>query len=200
MGDKICDVEPGNDVLEKNSTIASNSENTKFDAINDNAELQKNANHEEYLTVKLNEMEQKLSTISNKWILAQADLENLKKRTEREISNIRKYALENIISELLTTVDNLERSLNIINANDQQINKDLYIGIELTFKSFLEILSKYGVSVIDPIGMIFNPEQHSAISVKETTDFKSNIILEVIQKGYILKDRLLRPALVIVAK
>jgi len=128
-----------------------------------------------------------------------ADHENLKRRTEREVANAHKYALDKFAYEILTVVDNLERSL-VTKVSDNEALKDFYIGIELTLKSLLEILQRFGITTINPLGEIFDPEKHTAVTTKEDPAAKPNIVLEVVQKGYWLKDRLLRPALVVVAK
>ena len=148
---------------------------------------------------QLSQAEQQAQEQRNNWLLAQADLENLRRRTEREIVNAHKYALEKFAYEILGTVDNLERSL-ATKISDDGILKDFYVGIKLTLKSLMEVLQKFGISVINPLGEPFDHERHTAITTREDPAVKANTILEVIQKGYWLKDRLLRPALVVVAK
>lgn len=142
--------------------------------------------------------EQKAQEYRTNWMTSQAELENLRRRTEREIANIHKYAIEKFAKDILVTVDNLERSLVNKITNTEEF-KDFYLGIELTLKSLLEILKKYEISAIDPLGEPFNPDQHTAMTTRESTNGEpQNTVLEVIQKGYMLRDRLLRPALVIV--
>ena len=143
------------------------------------------------LEEKLSLMEQKSQEHWDNWLRTKAELDNLQRRSEREIANAHKYSLEKFASEILGVVDNLERSLSF---------KDSYDGVELTLKSFLEILQKFGITPVSSLGEVFNPEQHMAVTTREEADSNPNTILEVIQKGYWLKDRLLRPALVIVAK
>lgn len=135
----------------------------------------------------------------NKWLLLQAEIENLKRRTEREVSNAHKYALEKFAYEILMVVDNLERSL-AVKVVDNETLKDFYLGIELTLKSLLEILQKFGITVINPLNEPFDHEKHTAIATKENSGSEPNLVVEVIQKGYWLRDRLLRPALVVVTK
>ena len=151
------------------------------------------------LADQLSQVEQKSQEHWSNWLSAQAELENLKRRTEREVANAHKYALDKFAYEILTVVDNLERSL-VTKVSDNEALKDFYIGIELTLKSLLEILQRFGITTINPLGEIFDPEKHTAVTTKEDSTAKSNIVLEVVQKGYWLKDRLLRPALVVVAK
>lgn len=148
---------------------------------------------------KLTKAEQQSQEYRDSFLRAKADLENTQRRVEREIANAHKYALEKFGSEILVIVDNLERSL-AAKAPDSEKLKGFYNGIELTLKLCLEILQKFGIVQIYPFGDVFDPKQHTAILTKEDPNSKSNTVLEVIQKGYLLKDRLLRPALVIVSK
>jgi len=148
---------------------------------------------------KLNQIEQKAQEHWDNWLRTKAEFENLQRRSEREIANAHKYSLEKFASDILIIVDNLERSL-AAKAADHEKLKDFYDGIELTLKLFLETLQKFGITPISPLGEVFSSKQHMAIMTKEDANAKSNIILEVVQKGYWLKDRLLRPALVVVAK
>ncbi len=144
--------------------------------------------------------EQKIQENRSNWLAAQAELENLKRRSEREIANIHKYAIEKFAYDILTTVDNLERSLATKAVENEQL-KDFYLGIELTLESLLELLKKYDITPIDPRGEEFNPDRHTAMTTREAINGENqNTVLEVIQKGYFLRDRLLRPALVVVAK
>ncbi len=151
------------------------------------------------LLEQFSQEEQKAQDFRNKWLLAQADFENLKRRTEREIANAHKYAIEKFALEVLATVDNLERSL-AVKIQDNVALNDFYVGIELTLKHLLEVLQKFGITSINPVGEEFDHEKHTAVTTKEEPTAKPNAVLEVIQKGYWFKDRLLRPALVVVAK
>jgi molecular chaperone GrpE len=157
--------------------------------------------HQSYkqLLEKFTQEEQNSKDLHNKWLLAQADLENLRRRTEKEIIQTSKYAIEKFASEVIITVDNLERGLSA-KISDNADLKDFCTGIKLTLKFLLETLQKFDIIPIDPNGEIFDPEKHTAITTKEDRLAESGIVLEVIQKGYWLKDRLLRPALVVVAK
>jgi molecular chaperone GrpE len=148
---------------------------------------------------KLTQAEQKSQEHWNNWLRSKADIENLQRRSEREIANAHKYALEKFANEILIVVDNLERSLEVKASEHEQL-KDFYDGIELTLKLFLETLQKFDIKPIHPLGEEFDPKQHTAVTTKEDANAKSNVVLEVVQKGYWLKDRLLRPALVVVSK
>ncbi len=143
-------------------------------------------------------LEQQVKENRNALISSLAEIENLRKRTEKEVSNAHKYAIEKFLKELLGVVDNLERSL--LNRTVDVALQPMYQGVELTLKSLMDLLKKYGVVVIDPLNELFNPEQHNAVTVKLVDGVVTNTVVEVIQKGYWLKDRVLRPAMVVVAQ
>lgn len=149
------------------------------------------------LEEQLNAAENKANEYWDKLLRSQAEIENLQRRSERDIANAHKYGVEKFARELLAVADNLERSLTVKQAENEAL-KDFYVGVELTLKLFLETLQKFGIKPIDPKNEPFNPEQHTAISVREDTTLPANSVIEVIQKGYWLNDRLLRPAMVIV--
>jgi molecular chaperone GrpE len=130
---------------------------------------------------------------------AQADAQNVKRRAEQDVEKARKFALERFCSELLPVVDNLERSLEAIDSDDEAL-KPVAEGIELTLKSFLDALRKFQIEAIDPQGEPFDPQQHQAMSMIENPDAEPNTVLAVMQKGYTLNGRLVRPAMVMVSK
>lgn len=129
---------------------------------------------------------------------AQAELENLRKRTERDVENAHRYALERFVGELLPVIDSIELGMDAAAAAD---NADsLREGMDLTRKMFLDTLARFGVAPIDPAGEKFNPERHQAVSVQQVEGTAAGIVVTVMQKGYELNGRLVRPAMVVVAK
>lgn len=146
----------------------------------------------EILQAQLAEAEQKAADNWDKCLRATAELENVRRRVERDAVNLRKYALENVLTELIQVNDSLE--LGLKSAGPQAD------GLELIRKQFWAILERYGVNAIDPADQPFNPELHQAVSMQESVDVPANQVLAVMQKGYRLHDRLLRPAMVVVAK
>ena len=129
---------------------------------------------------------------------AQAEMENLRKRTTRDIENAHKFALEKFVNELLPIIDSLELGLSA--AEKAENVDDLLEGMNLTLKMFSSALDKFGVKTIDPQGEKFNPEQHEAVSMQEIEGSEPNTVVSVMQKGYELNGRLVRPAMVMVAK
>ena len=129
---------------------------------------------------------------------ARADAMNVQRRAEQEIEKARKFALERFSGDLLSVVDNLERALE--SSGDEQGGAALAEGVELARKGFLDVLAKYGVEAVDPTGEPFDPETAQAMSMVEQPDAEPNSVVAVMQKGYLLNGRLLRPAMVMVAK
>ena len=129
---------------------------------------------------------------------AQAEMENLRKRTTRDIENAHKYALDKFVNELIPVVDSLELGLSA--AKESENGKDLLEGMELTLKMMTAALEKFGVKQIFPEGEKFNPELHEAVSMQPVEGKESGTVISVMQKGYELNGRLVRAAMVMVAK
>ena len=135
----------------------------------------------------------------DKAVRAQAELDNVRKRTSRDIENAHKYALEKFINELLPVLDSMELGLNA--SDNVEDASSLRAGMELTMKMFCSSLENSGVSPVDPQkGDKFNPDQHEAVNMQEVDDAESGTVVTTLQKGYELNGRLIRPAMVIVAK
>jgi molecular chaperone GrpE len=164
----------------------------------DAEDKEKNVANIEFLQEQLKKIQDESKENLDKVLRAQAEMENLRKRTIRDVENAHKYALEKFINELLPILDSLELGLSA-SANTKNVD-ELYKGMELTLEMFNKALEKFGVKIIDPQGEKFNPELHEAVSMQEIEDSESGIIIAVMQKGYLLNDRLIRPAMVIVAK
>ncbi|MDP2574108.1 nucleotide exchange factor GrpE [Vibrio penaeicida] len=130
---------------------------------------------------------------------AKAEVENMRRRSEQEIDKARKYALNKFSEELLPVIDNLERAIQAADAENEVI-KPFLEGVELTHKTFVDVVSKFGLKEINPEGEAFNPEFHQAMSIQESPDHESNMVMLVMQKGYELNGRVIRPAMVMVAK
>ncbi len=129
---------------------------------------------------------------------AQAEMENLRKRTTRDIENAHKFALDKFVNELLPIMDSL--SLGMTAAESAEHVDELREGMDLTLKMFISAIEKFGVKEIDPLNEKFNPEQHEAVSMQEIEGSESGTVVTVMQKGYELNGRLVRPAMVVVAK
>jgi len=136
----------------------------------------------------------------NQVLRLQAELENLRKRNQRELENAHKYALEKFVRELLPVKDSLEMGLAAAAEGADESAAKLREGTELTLKMLQTVLEKFGVEEINPEGQPFDPELHQAMSAVPSEDAEPNTVISVMQKGYLLNDRLIRPAMVVVSK
>ena len=147
------------------------------------------------------ELEQALAKAEENWKLylgAHAEMENIRKRAERDRANAYKFALEKFINELLPVRDSLE--MGIAAAREQADINKLLEGSELTLKMLATAMQKFGIKEVNPVGEKFNPELHEAMAMQPSSKAEPNTVLQVIQKGYLLNERLVRPAMVIVAR
>lgn len=138
------------------------------------------------------------SAVRDTQLRAQAEIQNIHKRAERDVSNAHKFALEKFAGSLLDVVDNLERALESC-SDDNEATRGLMEGVALTHKQLLDVLRRFSVESINPLGESFNPEMHQAVSMQPSTTAAPNTVSAVLAKGYTLSGRLLRPAIVVVA-
>lgn len=151
------------------------------------------------LELALSQAEQRVEEANDRTIRAVAEMENVRRRAAQDVEKAHKFALEKFAQELLTTVDNLERALEVAK-QAEEMNQAFLEGIELTHKNLLSTLSKFGVEPVGEVGDVFNPELHEAMAMQPSTEQENNTLLAVMQKGYTLSGRLLRPAMVMVVK
>lgn len=151
-------------------------------------------------------MEQQLAkaqvTIKDYWdqmMRLRAEIENNLKRAERDIENAHKYALKNFVENLLPVIDSMEMGQVAAGADNATL-ESIREGSSLTMSMFVQVLEKNGLEQIDPLGEKFDPDRHQAISMTAVENTESNTVIEVMQKGFLLNDRLVRPAMVVVAK
>jgi len=151
------------------------------------------------LTARLVDTEQQLAAHKEMMLRLRADTENLRRRTERDIEAAHKFALERFANELLPVKDSLELGMQAANTPNIAIEK-LREGMELTLRILSAALEKSGIKEVNPLQEKFNPDMHQAMSIQENADVATNTVLAVYQKGYVLNERLLRPAMVVVSK
>ena len=154
------------------------------------------ANLDESQIDQINDYEQQIEELKNQVLYAKAETENIRRRGFEDAEKTRKYALESFSQELLTVKDSLEASLNS-ETIDITTLKD---GVELTLKQLNSVFEKFNIDEINPIDEKFNPNEHQAISMIESENKEANTILNVLQKGYKLNERVIRPAMVVVSK
>lgn len=130
---------------------------------------------------------------------SRAEIENLRRRTEQDVEKAHKFALEKFSKDILNTIDNLERALATPANKEDESVKALFDGVELTLKELVSTVGRFGVEAVGVVGEAFNPDLHQAISMQPAEGFESNQISVVLQKGYTLNGRVIRPAMVMVA-
>lgn len=148
---------------------------------------------------RANAAEEKAKEHWERVLRTEAEKENVRKRAERDSDSARRYAVENFATELLAVRDSLELGLEAARQEDADIEK-IREGTELTYRMLTQVMEKFNIEEIDPVGEKFNPDLHQAMSMQEVEGHESNTVISVMQKGYRLNERLLRPALVMVAK
>jgi molecular chaperone GrpE len=145
---------------------------------------------------KLAEYENKLGEMRDVLLRERAEIENQRKRLQRDVEQARKFANERLLGDLLPVCDSLERGLAVDTADVAALRS----GMDLTLKALLKVAADNGLKQVDPLGQAFNPELHQAMSMIDAPHAAPNTVVAVMQKGYVLNERLLRPALVSIAK
>lgn len=153
----------------------------------------------EVLQNQLKQAEKKATENWDKAVRTLAEMENLKRRTQKDLENAHKYGLEKFVKELLSVIDSLELGIQASTSDAPEV-VSLREGSELTIKQFESVFAKFNVEAIDPLGQPFNPEMHQAMTMQPSADVDANTVLNVFQKGYVLNGRLIRPAMVVVSQ
>jgi molecular chaperone GrpE len=165
-------------------------------------ETDQNKNNEEVtleeeltlLNEKNSELEKKLEDAENRYLRLQADFDNFRRRTRLESEASEKYRAQKLILDILPSIDNFERALKLETADSQ--SNPLLQGMEMVYRSLFEALTKEGLEAIDAVGKEFDPHLHQAVMQGEDENFGANVVIEEFQKGYMLKDRVIRPSMV----
>lgn len=144
-------------------------------------------------------LEQVEKSLSEADLRARAEIQNVRKRAERDVEQAHKFALEKFAGDILAVADSLERALATLDP-DNEAFKPAREGTELTLKMLLDVFARYGIEQVDPQGQAFNPELHEAMTMVPNPDLAPNTVVDVLEKGYTLNGRLLRPARVVVSK
>jgi molecular chaperone GrpE len=165
---------------------------------NEDQDLSKENDNEENqeIDAQSDDLLEQIEDLKNQVLYAKAEAENIRRRSYEEADKTRKFAIEGFSQELLSVKDSLEASL----GSDNVDNKILIDGVELTLKQLNAVFEKFNIAEINPIGEKFDPNEHQAMSMVESKEQESNTVLSVLQKGYKLNDRVIRPAMVSVVK
>ncbi len=155
----------------------------------------------------ISDLQQQLAAMTEKaddhWqkaLRAASDLDNMRKRSERDVAQAHKFGVEKLVVELLPILDSLEQAISAATEPGPEAGKDVVTGVELTLKMFTAALAKFGVTVLNPLDEKFDPNCHEAMTMQPHTEKPSGIVLDVLQKGYCLSERVIRPARVVVVK
>lgn len=168
------------------------------DTVSDNGEGESESGEED-LSVQLESAEAEAKANYDRFLRATAELENMKKRFQRDMESLRKFANQSLIKDLLVVVDNLERAI-ASGENEKEVAPQLLEGVDMTLKEILKILEKFGVKPIEALEKTFDPTVHEAVMQEEVADVPENTVIKELQKGYWMHDRLLRPSMVVVSK
>ena len=150
------------------------------------------------METRIKSSEEEAKEIYDRFLRVSAEFENYKKRSTREMSEFKKFANESLLKELLSVVDNMERAINS-SKDEGTSNNGLVEGIDMTLKVLLKIFKEFGVKQVESLGKSFDPNFHQAVMQEETDEHPHNTVINELQKGYIINERLLRPAMVVVS-
>ncbi|GEN25585.1 protein GrpE [Halomonas cupida] len=151
----------------------------------------------EVLAERVAELEQSVTEAKDQALRAAAEAQNVRRRAEAEADKARKFALEKFVKELLPVVDSLEKALEAMGDDASEVHRE---GVSMTLKMQLDVLGKFGVEVVEPHGEPFDPQQHEAMAMVPNPEVDANTVIDVMQKGYLLNGRLVRPAMVVVSQ
>ena len=188
-------------MMNRGETMAKEKETEKEEVTEEDVDEQTNENEEkqdenttESLEKQMKKLEEEVNTWKTDYYKVFADMENLKRRLEKEHQNSLKFMMQSFIEELLPVVDNFERSLNVQNPSEEV--QTFLKGYQMIFDQLMNILKKNGVEVIEAQGKEFDPNLHQAVMTTQDENFDHNVVVEELQKGYKLKDRVIRASLV----
>ena len=150
------------------------------------------------METRIKSSEKEAKETYDRFLRVSAEFENYKKRSAREMSEFKKFANESLINKLLLVVDNIERAINS-SKDEGTSNNGLVEGIDMTLKELLKIFKEFGVKQVESLGKSFDPNFHQAVMQEETDEHPHNTVINELQKGYIINERLLRPAMVVVS-
>ncbi|HDR1823411.1 TPA: nucleotide exchange factor GrpE [Pasteurella multocida] len=196
MSNKEQHIEKEEQLQEEKHEEQQKTEETEVEAVNGVDPLEEAILRVQELEAQLAEMVKKEQDFL---LRSRAEIENIRRRAEQDVEKAHKFALEKFSKDIFNTIDNLERALATpANLEDESI-KSLFDGVELTLKELLATVARFGVEAVGVVGETFNPDIHQAISMQPMEGFETNQITVVLQKGYLLNGRVIRPAMVMVA-
>ncbi len=181
----------------ENSEVSEDSDSENEDSIQEDAP--ENTDAPENMEKMIETAREEAKENYDRFLRLSAEFDNYKKRSTREMDSFRKFANESIVKELLPVVDNLERAIDS-STNGEGSKDSIVEGISMTLKEIIKVLEKYGVQPVEALEKPFDPSFHEAVMQEESEEHNDNTVIKEFQKGYVIHDRLLRPAMVVVAK
>lgn len=174
-------------------------EQAAADTVEQTADQQAGAEDAQNWQAEAERLAEEVATLKDQMVRAQAEAQNVRRRAEQDVEKAHKFALEKFVKELLPVIDSLEKAIEAEQASGNE-STPLREGVEMTLSMFLSGVQKFGVEQVDPVGKPFDPALHEAMTMVEAPDAEPNTVIAAMQKGYTLSGRLVRPAMVVVAK
>ena len=196
----MSDQNPDQDQVENEASPELATEDASVADAQDAPEGEQPADEMSLLQEQLEAAEAAAGMARDELLRVQAEMQNLRRRTEQDIEKAHKFGQEKFSTELLAVMDNLERSAAAAEASEDEAVQAIKEGVELTLKGFMECFKRFNIEAVDPLGEPFDPQLHQAMSIQESPDAEPNSVIAVMQKGYTLHGRVIRPAMVMVSK
>lgn len=196
----MSDQNPGQDQVENEASPGLEAEEATVANAQDVPEGDQPADEMSRLQEQLDAAETAAGMARDELLRVQAEMQNLRRRTEQDIEKAHKFGQEKFSTELLAVMDNLERSAAAAEASEDEAVQAIKEGVELTLKGFMDCFKRFNIEAVDPLGEPFDPQLHQAMSIQERPDSEPNSVIAVMQKGYTLHGRVIRPAMVMVSK
>lgn len=196
----MSDQNPDQDQVENEASPELATEDASVADAQDIPEGEQPADEMSLLQEQLEAAEAAAGMARDELLRVQAEMQNLRRRTEQDIEKAHKFGQEKFSTELLAVMDNLERSAAAAEASEDEAVQAIKEGVELTLKGFMDCFKRFNIEAVDPLGEPFDPQLHQAMSIQESPDAEPNSVIAVMQKGYTLHGRVIRPAMVMVSK
>jgi len=196
----MSDQNPDQDQVENEASLELATEEASVADEQDAPEGEQPADEINRLQEQLEAAEAAAGMARDELLRVQAEMQNLRRRTEQDIEKAHKFGQEKFSTELLAVMDNLERSAAAAEASEDEAVQAIKEGVELTLKGFMDCFTRFNIEAVDPLGEPFDPQLHQAMSIQESPDAEPNSVIAVMQKGYTLHGRVIRPAMVMVSK
>ena len=196
----MSDQKPDQDQVENEASPELATEDASVADAQDAPEGEQPADEMSLLQEQLEAAEAAAGMARDELLRVQAEMQNLRRRTEQDIEKAHKFGQEKFSTELLAVMDNLERSAAAAEASEDEAVQAIKEGVELTLKGFMDCFKRFNIEAVDPLGEPFDPQLHQAMSIQESPDAEPNSVIAVMQKGYTLHGRVIRPAMVMVSK